>query len=65
VLFAVNRGISVIAKDRHLSPARDLIAMADALIASLTPKQEPPAQQPLPAPAKPPSSRLGRLFGGG
>jgi pilus assembly protein CpaE len=65
VLFAVNRGISVIAKDRHLSPARDLIAMADALIESLTPKQEPSVPQQLPAPAKPPTSRLGRLFGGG
>jgi len=65
VLFAVNRGISVIAKDRNQPPARDLIAMADALIESLTPKQEPPAPQQMPAPAKPPSSRLGRLFGGG
>jgi pilus assembly protein CpaE len=35
VLFAVNRGISVIAKDRNQPPARDLIAMADALIESL------------------------------
>jgi pilus assembly protein CpaE len=65
VLFAVNRGISVIAKDRNQPPARDLIAMADALIESLTPKQEPSAPQQPPAPAKPPSSRLGRLFGGG
>jgi pilus assembly protein CpaE len=64
VLFAVNRGISVIAKDRNQPPARDLIAMADALIESLTPKQEPSAPQQPPAPAKPPSSRLGRLFGG-
>jgi pilus assembly protein CpaE len=65
VLFAVNRGISVIAKDRNQPPARDLITMADALIESLTPKQEPSAPQQPPAPAKPPSSRLGRLFGGG
>lgn len=66
VLFAVNRGIAVIAKDRNQSPARDLIAMADALIEQLKPKQEPPAaSQQLPTPAKPPVSRLGRLFGGG
>ncbi len=66
VLFAVNRGISVIAKDRNQSPARDLIALADALIEHLKPKQEPPSTpQQLPAPAKPPTSRLGRLFGGG
>jgi pilus assembly protein CpaE len=65
VMFAVNRGISVIAKDRNQSPARELIAMADHLIENLAPKQEtPPATQPLPTPAKPPSSRLGRLFGG-
>lgn len=65
VLFAVNRGISVIAKDRNQSPARDLIAMADRLIENLAPKQEtPPTAQQLPTPTKPPSSRLGRLFGG-
>ncbi|MCE7949081.1 MAG: response regulator [Chloroflexi bacterium CFX4] len=66
VLFAVNRGISIVAKDRNQSPARELIAMADSLIASLAPKEEAPASsQQLQAPAKQPASRLGRLFGGG
>lgn len=64
VLYAVNRGISVIAKDRNQSPARDLITMADALIQDLAPKQEAPASsQQLQTPDKPPASRLGRLFG--
>ncbi|MCS6869896.1 MAG: response regulator [Anaerolineae bacterium] len=66
VLYAVNRGISVVAKDKTQSPARELIAMADKLIESLAPKQEtPPSSQQLQTPTKPPASRLGRLFGGG
>jgi pilus assembly protein CpaE len=63
VLFAVNRGISVVAKDRNQSPARELIALADALIASLTPQTEA-APTPQQQPAKAQQSRLGRLFGG-
>ncbi|MBX3081662.1 MAG: response regulator [Anaerolineae bacterium] len=37
VLFAVNRGTSVVAKERNTSPAKEIIALADALKASLQP----------------------------
>jgi septum formation inhibitor-activating ATPase MinD len=41
VLFAVNRGTSVVAKDRAVSPAKDIIALADALRDSLVPAGKP------------------------
>ena len=44
ILFAVNRGTSVVAKERQLSPAKDMIALAESLQAKLQPElaQEPP-----------------------
>ncbi|GAB4552651.1 MAG: response regulator [Anaerolineae bacterium] len=67
VLFAVNRGISVVAKDRNMSPARDLIALADTLIAHINPQvaeEEQAAGGKGSGQPKQPASRLGRLFGG-
>jgi pilus assembly protein CpaE len=61
VLAAINRGIPVIAKDRQLSPAKELIMLADALHASILPEEEIQAHQPAPDANK--SSRLSRLFG--
>lgn len=50
ILFAVNRGTSVVAKERQLSPAKDMIALAESLQVKLQPAgtQElpPPPQQP-------------------
>jgi pilus assembly protein CpaE len=60
VLYAVNRGISVIAKDKNQSPAKELLALAEALRASLAPPEEAPVQ---PAQTKGPDSRFRRLFG--
>jgi hypothetical protein len=31
VLSAINRGVTVVAKDRNLSPAKELIALAEAV----------------------------------
>ena len=63
VLTALNRGTPVIAKDRNLSPAKELLALADSLWASLTPTDELPQMQPSGPGSKPQSSRLSRLFG--
>ncbi|MCC7205906.1 MAG: hypothetical protein IT323_01280, partial [Anaerolineae bacterium] len=63
ILYSVNRGISVVARDRNQSPAKELVALADALYNNVRPMPddiEPVAQQP----AKQPTSRLSKLFGG-
>jgi len=44
VLAAINRGITVVARDRNVSPAKDLIALADAVRASVMPEEQPAAQ---------------------
>lgn len=63
VLNAVNRGVSVVAKDRNQSPAKDLIALADAVWANLMPQEE---EEEKAQPIKPQQqgSRLSKLFGG-
>src|SRR5258708_1229599 len=60
VLAAINRGVTVVAKDRNLSPAKDLIALAEAVRVSVVPLEEQEAQPVDPAKSQ---SRLGRLFG--
>jgi pilus assembly protein CpaE len=62
-LYAVNRGVSVIAKDKTQSPAKELIGLADALYNNLRPEPVEPDAAPS-ASAQQPKSRLGRLFGG-
>lgn len=57
VLSGVNRGIAVVTKDRNLSPAKDFIALADALRANVAPQETP--QEATPEPTK--SSLFGRL----
>jgi len=59
VLSAINRGITVIARDRNLPPAKELVALADALRSNVSPEE---VQQVPSADAK--ASRLSRLFGG-
>jgi MinD-like ATPase involved in chromosome partitioning or flagellar assembly len=61
VLAAINRGITVIAKDRNMSPAKELITLADTIRASVSPEEQ---AQPQGAEASKQQSRLGRLFGG-
>jgi pilus assembly protein CpaE len=61
VLSAINRGITVIARDRNLPPAKELVALADALRSNVLPDEG--AQVPS-ADASAKSSRLSRLFGG-
>jgi pilus assembly protein CpaE len=61
VLAAINRGITVVAKDRNMSPARELITLADTIRASVSPEEQ---AQPQGAEAGKQQSRLGRLFGG-
>jgi pilus assembly protein CpaE len=61
VLAAINRGVTVIAKDRALPPAKDLVALADALRASLSPEEQ---ERMTPAEEAKSVSRLSRLFGG-
>jgi pilus assembly protein CpaE len=58
VLFAVNRGTSVVAKDQNVSPAKELIALAEALRANVIP-QEQLQDQPTTTPSK--TSLFGRL----
>ncbi|MEP7286588.1 MAG: response regulator [Chloroflexota bacterium] len=60
VLAAINRGITVVAKDRVLSPAKELLALADAVRASVMPEEPDVAQ---PADSAKSASRLSRLFG--
>ncbi len=61
VLAALTRGTPVIAaKDRNTSPAKEFIALADALRSSLTPETTPQPAQAEPAKS---GSRLSRLFG--
>jgi pilus assembly protein CpaE len=62
VLSAINRGIPVIAKDRNLPPAKELLMLADALRSSLQPADEMQDQHQSVADANK-SSRLSRLFG--
>jgi pilus assembly protein CpaE len=60
VLAAINRGITIVAKDRNASPAKELIALADAVRISVMPEDalaEPSGE------ASKSASRLGRLFG--
>jgi pilus assembly protein CpaE len=61
VLAAINRGITVVAKDRNMSPAKELITLADTIRASVSPEEQ---AQPQGADASKQQSRLGRLFGG-
>jgi pilus assembly protein CpaE len=61
VLAAINRGVTVIAKDRALPPAKDLVALADALRASVAPEEQ---ERMTPAEEAKSVSRLSRLFGG-
>lgn len=56
VLYAVNRGYSLIAKDQHLSPARELLALAEAIRANLQPAEE------VQAIAEPSGKRSGGIF---
>ncbi len=63
VLYAVNRGISVIARDRNQSPAKELVALADSLRENLQPVSEDSGRVQ-PTAAQAPKSRFGRLFGG-
>ena len=60
VLASINRGITVVAKDRNLPPARDLIVLADTVRASVAAPDEVPEATP---DASKSTSRLGRLFG--
>ncbi len=61
VLAAINRGVTVVAKDRQLPPARELIALAEAIRANFQTVDQPSLQQS--ADASKSSSRLNRLFG--
>src|SRR5258708_2260776 len=59
VLAAINRGITVVARDRTLSPAKELIALAETVREMVMPAgEEEPADGSKASP-----SRLGRLFG--
>jgi pilus assembly protein CpaE len=62
VLYSVNRGISIIAKDKAQSPAKELLALADAMIANIAPAETAP-DPALGSNPQQPRSRLGRLFG--
>jgi len=62
VLAALNRGTLVIARERNASPAKELLALADAMRASIEPQEEEVQSQPT-GPKQPPPSRLSRLFG--
>jgi pilus assembly protein CpaE len=57
VLFAVNRGTSVVAKERVTSPAKEIIALADSLRSSLQPEAADVDTSMNPAPKS-----SGRLF---
>ena len=61
VLAALNRGTPVIARDRNLSPAKEIVALAEALRASFAPLREESSAGS--QDSKQSSSRLGRLFG--
>ncbi|HLY25466.1 MAG TPA: response regulator [Aggregatilineales bacterium] len=43
VLSAINRGITVVAKDKNLSPAKELIALSDTVRSSFLTAEETPA----------------------
>jgi pilus assembly protein CpaE len=62
VLSAINRGVTVIARDRGLPPAKDLIALADAVRASVATEEIAP-EQSAEASRTQSGSRLSRLFG--
>jgi len=67
VLNSVNRGISVVAKDRNQSPAKDLVALADAIWENVKPvEEEEDKTESKKTPQKAPQqgSRFGKLFGG-
>lgn len=63
VLYSVNRGISVVARDRNQSPAKELVALADALYNNVKPMPDE-IESAAPQPTKQPTSRLSKLFGG-
>jgi pilus assembly protein CpaE len=64
MLSALNKGTLVISRERTVSPAKDLLALADALHASIMPPDDQPEVQPNPSGGgKPQASRLSRLFG--
>jgi len=60
VLSAINRGITVVARDRTLSPAKELIALAETVREMVMPAEE---GEPSADTSKTTPSRLGRLFG--
>ncbi len=62
VLSAINRGVTVIARDRSLPPAKDLIALAEAVRTSVATEEIAPEQSPE-ASRSQSGSRLSRLFG--
>ncbi|MBX3062554.1 MAG: response regulator [Anaerolineae bacterium] len=61
VLFAVNRGTSIVAKERAASPAKELIALADALRASVS-TESGEMESVTPEPSKPSGSLIGRFL---
>jgi len=62
VLFAVNRGTSVVAKERSTSPAKELISLADALKASLEPEVHVEAPSEVSKPGNSSSNLLSRFL---
>src|SRR5258705_3864564 len=60
VLAAINRGITVVAKDRNISPAKELVGLAEAVRLSVG--QDDLLDEPTAESSKS-VSRLGRLFG--
>jgi pilus assembly protein CpaE len=60
VLAAINRGITVVARDRNMSPARELVILAEAVRANVQTEEQTALQQTSDS-AK--GSKLGRLFG--
>jgi Flp pilus assembly CpaE family ATPase len=59
VLSAINHGITVVARDQQLSPAKELIALAETVRAMVTPAE----QEQEGADNKASPARRGRLFG--
>jgi septum formation inhibitor-activating ATPase MinD len=62
VLSAINRGVTVIARDRNLPPAKDLVALAEAVRTSVATEEIAP-EQSTEASRTQSGSRLSRLFG--
>ncbi len=59
VLAAINRGVTVVARDRMMSPAKELVALAEAVRANVQTEDQAAAQQPAESGK---SSKLGRLM---